>query len=70
MKYLLDVPVYVVMGEESNMKLTYKEDTYLLDKFFQLRKSELGHGPIDSKFDWMGKLPSFSVAVMESEPTW
>ena len=48
-KYLPDVPVYVVMGEESNMKLTYKEDTYLLDKFFQLRKSELGHGPIDSK---------------------
>ncbi len=41
-KYLPDVPVYVVAGEESNMKLTYKEDTYLLDKFFQLRKSELG----------------------------
>lgn len=41
-KYLPDVPVYVVTGEESNMKLTYKEDTYLLDKFFQLRKSELG----------------------------
>ena len=31
------------------MKLTYKEDTYLLDKFFQLRKSELGHDPIDGK---------------------
>jgi 2-C-methyl-D-erythritol 4-phosphate cytidylyltransferase len=40
-KYLPHVPVYVVRGEESNMKLTYKEDTYLLDKFFQLRKSEL-----------------------------
>jgi 2-C-methyl-D-erythritol 4-phosphate cytidylyltransferase len=40
-KYLPDTPVYVVRGEESNMKLTYKEDTYLLDKFFQLRKSEL-----------------------------
>lgn len=40
-KYLPEVPVYVVTGEESNMKLTYKEDTYLLDKFFQLRKSEL-----------------------------
>ena len=40
-KYLPEVPVYVVNGEESNMKLTYKEDTYLLDKFFQLRKSEL-----------------------------
>lgn len=40
-KYLPEIPVYVVTGEESNMKLTYKEDTYLLDKFFQLRKSEL-----------------------------
>ena len=40
-KYLPDVPIYVVTGEESNMKLTYKEDTYLLDKFFQLRKSDL-----------------------------
>lgn len=40
-KYLPDTSVYIVTGEESNMKLTYKEDTYLLDKFFQLRKSEL-----------------------------
>lgn len=40
-KYLPEVPVHLVAGEESNMKLTYKEDTYLLDKFFQLRKSEL-----------------------------
>lgn len=44
-KYLPEVPVYVVPGEESNMKLTYKEDTYLLDKFFQLRKSELNETP-------------------------
>lgn len=40
-KYLPEEKIYVVAGEESNMKLTYKEDTYLLDKFFQLRKSEL-----------------------------
>lgn len=46
-KYLPEVPVYVVKGEESNMKLTYKEDTYLLDKFFQLRKSELSPAPIE-----------------------
>lgn len=44
-KYLPEEPVYVVTGEESNMKLTYKEDTYLLDKFFQLRKSELSNLP-------------------------
>ena len=43
-KYMPEVPVHLVPGEESNMKLTYKEDTYLLDKFFQLRKSELPAG--------------------------
>lgn len=48
-KYMPEVPVYLVAGEESNMKLTYKEDTYLLDKFFQLRKSELpaGEAPLE-----------------------
>lgn len=46
-KYLPETPIYVVMGEESNMKLTYKEDTYLLDKFFQLRKSQLNDTAID-----------------------
>ncbi len=38
-KYLPDEKVYVVTGEESNMKLTYKEDSYLLDKLFQLKSS-------------------------------
>ena len=37
-----DEPVYVVRGEESNMKLTYREDTYMLDKLFQLRSTEAG----------------------------
>jgi len=41
--YMPEVPVYVVAGEESNMKLTYKEDTFLLDKLFQLRSTSL-HG--------------------------
>ena len=40
-KYMPEVPVHLVAGEERNMKLTYKEDTYLLDKFFQLRGSKL-----------------------------
>lgn len=40
-KYLPNEPVCVVEGEESNMKLTYKEDTFLLDKLFQLKSSEL-----------------------------
>lgn len=37
-KYLPEVPIFIVPGEESNMKLTYKEDTYLLDKLFQLKQ--------------------------------
>lgn len=39
-KYMSEVPVHLVEGEESNMKLTYKEDTFLLDKLFQLRGSQ------------------------------
>lgn len=38
-KYLPDVPVYVVKGEERNIKLTYPEDIYLLDKLFQLKSA-------------------------------
>ena len=37
LKYLPDEPIYVVDGEQFNMKLTYKEDIFLLDKLFQLR---------------------------------
>jgi 2-C-methyl-D-erythritol 4-phosphate cytidylyltransferase len=36
-KYLPEIPVYVVDGEMFNMKLTYKEDLFLLDKLFQLK---------------------------------
>ena len=36
LRYLPDVKIFVVKGEEANMKLTYKEDTFLLDKLFQL----------------------------------
>lgn len=38
-KYLPQEKVFVVPGEEVNMKLTYKEDSYLLDKLFQLRST-------------------------------
>ena len=45
-KYLPDEPIFVVNGEETNMKLTYKEDTYIMDKFFQLRNSEVEHSDL------------------------
>lgn len=37
LKYLPEVPIYVVDGEQFNIKLTYKEDLFLLDKLFQLK---------------------------------
>lgn len=39
-RYLPGEPVYIVEGEQFNMKLTYKEDLFLLDKLFQLRSIE------------------------------
>ena len=36
-RYLPEEFVYVVKGEQFNMKLTYKEDMFLLDKLFQLK---------------------------------
>lgn len=47
-KYLPNEPVFVVNGAESNMKLTYKEDTFLMDKLFQLRSTQ---APKDLSFE-------------------
>jgi 2-C-methyl-D-erythritol 4-phosphate cytidylyltransferase len=44
-KYLPDVPIFVVKGEEQNFKLTHKEDMFLLDKLFQLKTTDIGHNP-------------------------
>lgn len=46
-RYLPDEPVYVVSGEVFNMKITYAEDIFLLDKLFQL-KSLVGSKEISS----------------------
>lgn len=40
-KYLPDVAISVVKGDHQNIKLTYKEDIYLLDKLFQLKTTEI-----------------------------
>lgn len=36
-KYLPEEPIFVVEGEVFNMKVTYMEDLFLLDKLYQLR---------------------------------
>lgn len=48
-KYLPDEPVYVVPGEESNMKLTYREDTFMMDKLFQLKNTEPEDNTLSAK---------------------
>ena len=40
-KYLPNEKIYVVDGIEKNIKLTYEEDLFLLDKLFQLKSLEL-----------------------------
>lgn len=42
-KYLPEIRVGVVQGEESNMKLTYPEDFYLIEKLFQLKTTDFVH---------------------------
>ncbi len=36
-KYLPEIKVFVVPGEEQNIKLTYPEDVYVLEKLFQIK---------------------------------
>ena len=40
-KYLPKESIYVVSGEQSNIKLTHKEDLHLLDKLFQIKSKQL-----------------------------
>lgn len=37
LKYMPEVPIFVVKGENFNMKITYAEDLFLIDKLFQLK---------------------------------
>ncbi len=41
LRYLPEVPIHVVRGEIQNIKLTYLEDLYFLDKLFQMRFTQL-----------------------------
>ena len=40
LKYCPEVKIHVVEGEDANMKLTYKEDLYLIEKLFQLKTTD------------------------------
>jgi len=43
LRYLPDVPIWVVRGDERNMKVTEPIDVYLVDKLFQLTSQDLPH---------------------------
>ena len=40
-KYMPEVPVYVVRGEESNIKLTYRDDLAIAESLFCMRKKQM-----------------------------
>ena len=61
-KYLPDEPVYVVKGEQFNMKLTYKEDLFLLDKLFQLKSITQQNETVISEAKRL--LPSSVIVVL------
>ena len=44
LRYLPDVPIWVVKGDERNMKVTEPIDLYLVDKLFQLASLDLPAG--------------------------
>ncbi|MDR2956398.1 MAG: bifunctional cytidylyltransferase/SDR family oxidoreductase, partial [Prevotella sp.] len=48
-KYLPDTPIFVVDGDVTNMKLTYPEDLFLLDKLFQLKSIKGNNHILDEK---------------------
>lgn len=58
LRYLPDVPIWVVAGEERNMKVTDPIDVFLADKLFQLTSSYLpeGHSPEEYRTALAGKV--------------
>lgn len=60
-RYLPEEFVYVVKGEQFNMKLTYKEDLFLLDKLFQLKSIAQQNETVTPKT--IAALPSSVIVV-------
>jgi 2-C-methyl-D-erythritol 4-phosphate cytidylyltransferase len=58
LRYLPDVPIWVVSGEERNMKVTDPIDVFLADKLFQLTSSYVpeGHSPEEYRAALDGKV--------------
>jgi ribitol-5-phosphate 2-dehydrogenase (NADP+) / D-ribitol-5-phosphate cytidylyltransferase len=50
LRYLPDVPIWVVHGDERNMKVTEPIDLYLVDKLFQLTSRDLPHSRTEDEY--------------------
>ena len=50
LRYLPDVPIHVVLGDERNMKVTEPIDVYLADKLFQLTSSDLPRAGTEEEY--------------------
>lgn len=61
LRYLPEVPIYVVHGDERNMKVTEPIDVYLADKLFQLAGSDLPESP--SEADYRAALDGRTMVV-------
>ena len=54
-KYMSGTPIYVVEGEPLNMKVTYEEDLFLVDKLFQMKRFDISQKLNElSSFDFYG----------------
>jgi 2-C-methyl-D-erythritol 4-phosphate cytidylyltransferase len=61
LRYLPDVPIHVVLGDERNMKVTEPIDVYVADKLFQLTSSDLPEQGTDE--DYRGALEGRTVVI-------
>jgi 2-C-methyl-D-erythritol 4-phosphate cytidylyltransferase len=50
LRYLPDEPIWVVHGDERNMKVTEPIDVYLADKLFQLTSSDVPHPSSEEEY--------------------
>jgi ribitol-5-phosphate 2-dehydrogenase (NADP+) / D-ribitol-5-phosphate cytidylyltransferase len=62
LRYLPDVPIYVVAGSEQNMKVTHPVDVFIADKLFQL-SSQAPPPPLGSEKDYTSSLSGKTVVI-------
>jgi 2-C-methyl-D-erythritol 4-phosphate cytidylyltransferase len=60
LRYLPDVPIYIVPGSEHNMKITHPVDVYIADKLFQLAAAS---APTPNARDYREAFDGKSVVV-------